>query len=94
MKMKKEPSMDIARSSIVDAFDIETFLLCRSVEEAKARILEFIRGLGFSDIDVISIDFRGFGARVRARVYMNRPGSTYPWLSLFACNGEGALDEK
>jgi len=67
-------------ASIVDAFDIETFMLCETKEEGKSLMLDFLRRLGFEDIDVVSNDFRGFGSRLRARVYVNRPGADYTWL--------------
>lgn len=77
-------------AAIVDAFDIETFMVCKSKEEGKSLILEFIRRMGFEDIDVVSNDFRGFGSRIRARVYINRPGVDYAWLSDQAVDSEEA----
>ncbi len=81
--------MRTAEQAIVDAFDLETFLLCDSPEEAKSLILQFFEQRGFEDTDLLSIDFRGFGARVRARVYLNRPGAVYSWLG--SLNAEGAV---
>ena len=79
--------MKTFKSEIIDAFDIETFLLSDSHDDAKVKIMRFLSELGFDDIDVISIDFRCFGARVRARVYINRPGCTYSWLTPSSAKG-------
>jgi len=69
-----------ALSRVLDAIDIETFLLCGSAEEARKIALSMLLGLGFSDADVVSVEMNGPGARVRARTYVHRPGARYAWL--------------
>lgn len=67
---------------VLDALDIETFLVCTSEAEGKHLALALIKDLGFQDVDVVFIKFQGSGVRVRVRAYINRPGDNYPWLSL------------
>ena len=69
-----------AMTRVVDAIDIETFLACRSEEEARelAEALGIEMNLGHADI--VFLEFRGWGARVRLRTYVHRPGDHYQWL--------------
>lgn len=65
---------------VMDALDVETFLVCKSEEEGKGLALELMKELGFKDVDIVFIEFRGPGARVRSRAYLHRPGDRYGWL--------------
>ena len=65
---------------VLDAVDVETFLVCESEEEAKSLALTLMKELGFQDIDVVFCEFQGAGARVRVRAYLYRAGDAYPWL--------------
>ena len=65
---------------IVDAMDIESFLLCESEKEAKELIGKLIQSLGISRFVIVSLDFNGPGAHFRVRAYMNKPGDSYTWL--------------
>lgn len=65
---------------VMDALDVETFLVCSSEEEGRKLILELMKGLGFKDIDVVFIQYMGPGVRVRARAYLHRAGDRYGWL--------------
>lgn len=67
---------------IMDGMDIETFLVCSSEEEGRRLTLQFFREIGFSDVDIVFIQFQGPGVRVRARAYVHRPGDTYGWLKV------------
>ena len=71
-----------ALDHVLDALDIETFLVCTSEAEGKQLTLAMMTDLGFKDVDVVFIRFQGSGVRVRARAYINRPGDKYPWLDL------------
>lgn len=75
---------------VLDALDIETFLITEDEREAKNLILASLQALGFSDIDVVDIQQAGPGARVRARAYLHRPGTAYPWLGRWQRGGEKA----
>lgn len=68
-----------AREKILDACDLETFLVCGSLEEGKKLGRQLMGELGFSDVDIVSCEFGGPGARVRLRGYVNRPGANYSW---------------
>ena len=71
-----------ALSHVLDALDIETFLVCTSEAEGKHLAMELMKGLGFKDVDVVFVRFQGAGVRVRIRAYINRPGDKYPWLKM------------
>ena len=68
-----------ARERILDACDLETFLVCRSLEEGKRLSRNLMAELGFSDIDIVSCEMGGPGVRVRLRGYVNRPATIYSW---------------
>ena len=69
-----------ALDHVLDALDIETFLVCGSEDEGKRLALTMMEELGFKDVDPVFIKFQGSGVRVRVRAYINRPGDKYPWL--------------
>lgn len=68
-----------ARDRILDACDLETFLLCANVEEGRRLSRQLMQELGFRDVDVVSCEMGGPGARVRLRGYVNRPSARYTW---------------
>ena len=76
---------------IVDAIDIETFILCDTEEEGKRMMLDYVSAIGLTDSDIVFIEFSGMGARVRARGYAYRPGDNYQWLNKYS--GGGAPNE-
>ena len=67
---------------VMDALDVETFLVCESEEEGKNLGLTLMKDLGFTDVDVVFVEYRGIGARIRARAYIHRAGDAYPWLDI------------
>ena len=66
---------------IVDAVDVETFVLCDSEEEGKRIMLDYMSAIGLTDSDIVFIEYAEIGARVRARGYAYRPGDSYGWLN-------------
>ena len=72
--------MATARDMIVDAMDIESFLLCESEKEARDLIAKLMQSLGVSRFVIVSLDFNGPGAHFRVRAYLNKPGENYTWL--------------
>ena len=72
--------MTTARDTIVDALDIESFVLCESEPEAKELVGKLMSSLGLGRFVIVSLDFNGPGAHFRVRAYMNKPGDTYTWL--------------
>ncbi len=69
-----------AIEKIVDALDIETFLLCNNEEEAKELAGQLIRELNLPGGDIVFLEHKGLGARVRIRSYIHHPGDHYRWL--------------
>jgi len=69
-----------ALDHVLDALDVETFLVCSSRAEGMNLALAMMADLGFNDVDIVFIRFQGAGVRVRVRAYINRPGDKYPWL--------------
>lgn len=69
-----------ASTRILDAVDLETFILCKSEEEGKALARRLLGEMGFLDGDIVFFQKRGIGARVRLRASFYRPGDDYPWL--------------
>jgi len=64
---------------ILDGCDLETFLVCNSVEEGKRLGLALMAELGFQDADVVFCEMGGPGVRIRLRGYIYRPSSRYGW---------------
>ncbi|AEE91501.1 conserved protein of unknown function [Tepidanaerobacter acetatoxydans Re1] len=65
---------------IMDAIDIETYIVCKNEDEAEKFAMELMEKLGFKDTSIVFIQHRGPGARVRARGYIYKPGDRYGWL--------------
>lgn len=68
------------KNKIVDAIDIETFLICRDEEEAKQLVPELLKELNLEFGDIVSLDHNGIGAYIRVRAYIHLPGMKYTWL--------------
>ena len=66
--------------TVMDALDVETFLVCKDEEDGKSLALLLMKNLGFDDVDLVFIEHIGPGARVRARAYLHRSGDKYGWL--------------
>ena len=69
-----------ARDAIVDALDIESFVLCESDQQARDLVGQLMQSLGLPRFVIVSLDFNGPGAHFRVRAYMNKPGDNYTWL--------------
>ncbi|QNB45225.1 hypothetical protein BR63_02175 [Thermanaerosceptrum fracticalcis] len=80
--------MPAVLQQVMDALDVETFLVCSCEDEGRKLIMELMKDIGFKDIDVVFIEFMGPGVRVRARAYLHRAGDRYGWLL-----GEGGETE-
>ncbi|MFO7151830.1 MAG: hypothetical protein DIU66_001155 [Bacillota bacterium] len=65
---------------VMDAVDLETFLVCDSEEEAKKLAVQMMKELGFNDVSTVFVQHLGPGARVRVRGYIYKPGARYNWL--------------
>lgn len=71
---------ETAMAQVIDAIDIETFVVCSSEAEGKKLILQIMQEMGLKDTDIVFLQYTGPGVRVRARGYITRPGSHYGWL--------------
>ena len=72
--------MPRALDRVVDSLDIETFILCKDEAEARALAEELAREMNLSRPDIVFLEHRGPGARIRLRTYIHRPGDHYHWL--------------
>jgi sulfopyruvate decarboxylase TPP-binding subunit len=72
--------MSEALDRIVDALDIETYFYCKSEEEARDLAEALIAELRLPHGDIVFLEHRGWGARVRIRTYIHRPGDHYRWM--------------
>ena len=77
MKTNREIPQDSVLHRVMDAVDLETFIVCESETEGKGLALCLLRELGFSDGDVVSIAYNGVGVRVRLRGTLYKPGDEY-----------------
>ena len=70
-----------ALSQVLDALDVETYFLCQSELEGRKLMLDFLKGAGFKDVDIVFAEHSGPGARVRGRAYVHRPADKYGWCA-------------
>lgn len=69
-----------ALSKVVDALDIETYLLCSDAQQGHTLALQLGKEMNLGDVDVMFEEFDGYGVRVRLRKYVHRPAQKYQWL--------------
>lgn len=72
--------MASAMDQVMDAIDIETYLVCDSAQHGRALAQALGRELMLGEVDVMYEEFDGYGVRVRLRKYVYRPGNDYGWL--------------
>lgn len=65
---------------VMDAVDLETYLVCKDENEARKLSTELMGKLGFQDVSIVFIQHQGPGARIRVRGYIYKPGDRYGWL--------------
>ncbi len=75
-----ERSPDRAIDHVVDALDVETYLICDTPAEGHLLALRLAQELRLEDVDVMQEEFDGFGMRVRIRATIHRPAGRYGWL--------------
>lgn len=73
--------MSTVYEKVLDAVDIETFLICEDEDEGKGLITKMLEDMGFKDINIVFIQHNGPGARIRARGYVHKSGDRYGWLN-------------
>lgn len=72
--------MEKAIDRIMDAIDIETYIVCSSQIEGKKFALQLGQEMNLGEIDIMFEEFDGYGMRVRLRKYIHKPGNKYSWL--------------
>lgn len=65
----------------MDAVDVETYFICDTEAQGRTMMLEMLKAMGFTDVDIVFIQHIGPGARVRGRAYVHRPADKYGWLN-------------
>lgn len=73
-----------ALERVLDALDIETYLVCADEQEGKELALLLGQELHLGEVDIMFQEFDGYGMRVRLRKYIHRPGDNYRWLASLA----------
>jgi len=71
---------DRALDNVMDAIDIETYLVCKNAHEGKALALRLGQEMNLGEVDIMFEEFDGYGVRVRLRKYVYRPSNQYQWL--------------
>lgn len=64
----------------MDAIDIETYIVCGDENEGKKIALQLGQEMNLGEIDIMYLEFDGYGARVRLRKYVYKPGDVYGYL--------------
>ena len=70
-----------ALDRVMDALDIETYLVCKDEQEGKILALRLGHEMNLGDVDIMFEEFDGYGIRVRLRKYVYKPGTRYGWLA-------------
>jgi hypothetical protein len=69
-----------ALNKVIDAIDIETYLMCGDAHQGHLLALQLGRELNLGEVDIMFEEFDGYGVRVRIRKYVHRPAQKYHWL--------------
>lgn len=72
--------MPTALEHVMDAIDIETYIVCKDENEGKKLALQLGYEMNLGEIDIMFQEFDGFGMRVRLRKYIYKPGNIYKYL--------------
>lgn len=72
--------MTTALESVMDAIDIETYIVCKDENEGKKIALQLGHEMNLGDIDIIYQEYDGYGMRLRLRKYIYKPGNIYKYL--------------
>jgi len=73
--------MKSAFENIMDAIDIETYIVCKNENEGRALALQLGKEMNLDEVDIMFMEFDGFGVRVRLRKYIYKPGDNYKYLN-------------
>lgn len=73
--------MRTALEQVMDAIDIETYIVCRDENEGKKFALQLGQEMNLGEVDIMYQEFDGYGVRVRLRKYIYKPGNMYKYLN-------------
>lgn len=73
--------MRTALEQVMDAIDIETYIVCKDEIEGKKLALQLGQEMNLGEIDIMYQEFDGYGVRVRLRKYIYKPGNMYKYLN-------------
>jgi len=73
--------MSSAFDRIMDAIDIETYIVCRDANEGKKYAMQLGKEMNLGEVDIMYQEFDGYGVRVRLRKYIYKPGGNYKYLN-------------
>jgi len=73
--------MTTALEHVMDAIDIETYIVCKNENEGKKFALQLGQEMNLGEIDIMYQEFDGYGVRVRLRKYIYKPGKMYKYLN-------------
>lgn len=65
---------------IADAIDFEFFLISSNEQEAREIALKIVKQLGFRDPDIVFLERKSSGSRIRVRAYVNIIRDNYSWF--------------
>lgn len=77
-----------AIDKVLDAIDIETYLVCKDSNEGKKLALQLGQELNLGEVDIMFSEFDGYGVRVRLRKYIYKPGDNYLYLNSDSNNNQ------
>ena len=73
--------MKSAFENVMDSIDIETYIVCKNENEGRALALQLGKEMNLDEVDIMFMEFDGFGVRVRLRKYIYKPGDNYKYLN-------------
>lgn len=73
--------MTSALERVMDAIDIETYIVCRDENEGKKFALQLGQEMNLGEVDIMYQEFDGYGVRLRLRKYVYKPGNIYKYLN-------------
>jgi hypothetical protein len=73
--------MTTALEHVMDAIDIETYIVCNDENEGKKLALQLGQEMNLGEIDILYQEFDGYGVRLRLRKYVYKPGNMYKYLN-------------
>lgn len=73
--------MNSALERVMDAIDIETYIVCKDENEGKKFALQLGHEMNLGEIDIMYQEFDGYGVRLRLRKYVYKPGNMYKYLT-------------